>query len=220
MSLRIGVTFGKNSKQGPYLDALRLAGAEPLPLLPGDTPDGLKGLLLSGGTDVDPARYGQTRDASVPSIDPARDEFEAALVVRALQDGLPVLAICRGMQLLNVALGGTLIQHLGDGNIHRRIPDEPAGNHSAVHDAAIMPGSRLAAALGVERLAVNSRHHQAVDRPGDGLVVTARSDDGIPEGMELPDYRFVVGVQWHPEDRVHVSPPDLALFRAFLDVAM
>ncbi len=170
------------------------------------TLDGLDGLLLAGGSDVDPARYGVTRGSRTGPPDSERDRLEAALVAEALERDLPVLAICRGLQLLNVALGGTLVQHV-EGH---QLPDGEAG-----HPVAIVPGSRLQEILGVEEYSVNSRHHQCADRLAGGLEVAARAPDGVIEALELPGKSFVLAVQWHPEDRA--AGLDGRLFEAFRD---
>jgi putative glutamine amidotransferase len=179
--------------------------------------DGLAGLLLTGGVDVDPQLYGQEPHAMTQEPDRSRDEMELAALERALQAGLPVLAICRGAQLLNVKFGGTLCQHLPNPDVHeQRNPDEIPRKHRDAHEVEISAGTRLETIIGARRCAVNSRHHQAVDRVGDGLEVSARSiTDGVVEGLELPSSRFVVAVQWHPEDRIEESSPDRRLFDAF-----
>jgi putative glutamine amidotransferase len=192
-----------------YEEALRRAGGEPIIAdmqreSPADLLGRVDGVLLPGGGDVDPARYGEPRH---PKFDPAeegRDEYELELVQRALEADKPVLAICRGIQVLNVARGGSLIQD---------IPDElpSAGDHrvreptfAIAHDVWVTPGSRLEGLLS-ERLegdtcAVNSRHHQAIKKVGEGLVVTGTAPDGVIEAVEDPSRRFCVGVQWHPEN--------------------
>ena len=148
--------------------------------------DRMDALVLTGGTDVDPARYGAAVPcATTPPLDPARDAVELALLDAALQRGRPVLAICRGLQLLNVSRGGTLHAHLAN---------HPGGVR---HDVAIEPGSALAALYGATT-SVNSLHHQSVDRIGRDLVITARAPDGVVEGVELPGVALL-GVQWHPE---------------------
>jgi putative glutamine amidotransferase len=187
-------------KSAPYADALRAVGVEPVFAVPGAAPDSVDGLglVLSGGTDVDPEIYGQVRHRRVGWPDRERDEMELRFLREALETDVPVLAICRGMQLFNVAHGGgTLLQHI-DG-------------HRAAHDVCVEDGNRLARAFTPGSLAVNSRHHQAVDRVGEGLIVTARSADGIVEALERPDRRFAVAVQWHPED----LPAHACLFAAF-----
>jgi putative glutamine amidotransferase len=174
--------------------------------------DGLDGLVITGGKDVDPARYGQAPHAKTdePRVD--RDEWEFALLVGALKRGLPVLGICRGAQVLNVALGGTLHQHLPDVVGHSR---HQAGNAvfstSRVH---IESGTRLAALIG-EYSDEQCYHHQAIAELGKGLVVSARDEDGVIEAIELPGDTFVLAVQWHPEERLS----DLRLFAAVVEAA-
>ena len=164
-----------------------------------DTLGGATGLILTGGVDVDPALYRETPHPRVKHTDRSRDEFELVLLRQALVHDLPILAICRGHQLLNVAFGGGLLQHIdGDGHPadYRR-----EGSPSRWHEAAIREGSRLHAALGVAGALVNSRHHQAVtaERLAPRLEVVALSPDGLVEGVESLAHRWVVGVQWHPE---------------------
>ncbi len=167
---------------------------------PDDALERIDALVLAGGADIDPANYGAQPHAETRGTVPARDRTEIALARRAVERDLPVLGICRGMQLLNVALGGTLHQHVPDvvgHHEHRRAPGTFAGSD---HLVELTPGSLAARAAGEERHNTKSHHHQAVDRLGEGLVVTGTSRlDGLPEAIELPDRRFVLGVQWHPE---------------------
>ncbi|RFD25383.1 gamma-glutamyl-gamma-aminobutyrate hydrolase [Mycobacterium uberis] len=174
--------------------------------------DGLGGLVITGGYDVDPAAYGQRPHPSTDEPRVARDSWEFALLGAALQRGLPVLGICRGAQLLNIALGGTLHQHLPDVIGHS---EHWAGN--AVFNRLLVrtvPGTRLAAVLG-ESAEAQCYHHQSIDRLGDGLVVSAWDVDGVIEAIELPGDAFVLGVQWHPEKVLG----DLRLFTALVDAA-
>ncbi len=213
-NIRAGITFSNSGKLGPYERALQEAGIEPVrnPL----SMDSLDGLLLTGGTDVDPVRYGETRTSKTDRPDPARDEMEARLLTQAFQAGLPVLGICRGLQIFNVVCGGTLIQHLESVDIHRQQPaDAEPGRHPAAHRIRVKEGSRLAAVIGAGEHEVNSRHHQAAGRPGPKLLVSAVSADGVIEALEDPRLPFALAVQWHPEDRIHVSAADWALFTAF-----
>jgi len=193
--------FGEKTKREPYLDALRSAKIDfkenPASL------DGFGGLMLTGGTDVDPTLYGERRQPETDQPDRERDERETSLASEALQRDIPILAICRGMQLLNVALGGTLKQHI-DGHRHP--------GKSEAHSVHISDGTKLATILAAGEYTVNSRHHQCVDRVGEGLVVSAKSGE-IIEALELPAKPFVVAVQWHPEDRI--AGPDRKLFEAF-----
>lgn len=209
MLKRVAVTFSIPKKVVPYLDAMRAVGTEPVAVCPQDAPAGLEGfagLLISGGIDINPARYGQARHETVTEVDDARDDLESRMLAAALEAQLPVLAICRGMQLLNVHQGGTLVQHF-DG--HRVVSDDPS---LPVHGVDVQAGSHLAEIYGGP-VQVNSRHHQCVERLGEGLVVTSRSlDDGVIEGVEMPGEGFVVGVQWHPEDQFAAQR---CLFEAF-----
>jgi putative glutamine amidotransferase len=176
-----------------YVQAVQQADAMAL-ILPPDP------ALLAGGSDVDPSRYGQERHPATVGMVPLRDEFELALVNRAIERDIPTLCICRGMQVLNVARGGTLHQHLPEvvsNEEHRRNVGTFDGNE---HDVRLAPGSLVAEASGSDVTLTRSHHHQGVDAIGDGLVVTARSEfDDLPEAIELPDSSFVLGVQWHPE---------------------
>lgn len=180
--------------------------------------DRLDGLLLSGGEDVHPSRYGAEPGPNATQHDPGRDAFEIALIHAALDMSLPILAICRGVQILNVALGGTLVPHLGirDGFDHSTT-DEPRGTRR--HGIVIEPGCLLASALGNEisqdnRARVNSFHHQAIDAPGTGLTTVARADDGTIEAVEDAG-RGILGVQWHPEMHDGIDP----LFTWFIQFA-
>lgn len=208
-----------------YLRALESAGLVPVvvpPLHQADRAEHLlrvmDGLLLTGGEDIDPAQYAERPHARLGRVCAARDHTEIALVAAARRMGRPTLAICRGMQLLNVALGGTLIQDLPSQR-PSDIAHDPDGDRSArVHSVLVEPGSRAAAALGAERIVVNSFHHQALDRVAPGLRVTGKAVDGVIEAVETPaDHPWwAVGVQWHPEELVETPEAwDRALFAAF-----
>ncbi len=191
-----------------YVDAVQRAGGlavllPPDPQLVQDPTDALgliDGLLLAGGADLDPASYGQRRHAETQDAVPERDAFEIALTRAAIQRDIPVLGICRGMQLINVALGGTLIQHLPEHlghQEHRRVNGSFDGSD---HDVDVLAGTLARRVIGDARHATKSHHHQGVDRVGEGLRVSATSPlDGLVEAVELPDRAFVLGVQWHPE---------------------
>jgi putative glutamine amidotransferase len=190
-----------------YVRALEQAGGLPLIVAPGRPADAatlldhVRGLMLTGGSDVDPRLFGETCHPTVTRVIPERDAFEAALVLEALRRNLPLLAICRGLQLANVALGGTLYQDIADqlpGALEHRADTE---RWQTAHEVELVPGTRLRCILGKGALAVNSFHHQAVRQIGSGLVVAARSPvDGVIEGLEAPTHPFFVAVQWHPED--------------------
>jgi putative glutamine amidotransferase len=191
-----------------YLTAVQRAGGLPLMVPPdaelveesGQLLDHLDGLVVAGGVDLDPSFYGAELDPHTVGMAPERDRMELALVRGAIARDLPVLGICRGMQVLNVARGGTLIQHLPDAvghEEHRRNSGTFDGND---HDVQIDSGSLAALVIGEEVHGIKSHHHQAVDRIGDGLVVTGRATiDALPEAIELPSCAFTLGVQWHPE---------------------
>lgn len=202
---RIGITVPRQQSAAyrDYLQRIVECGGEPVELTPPVPASGpaaplLAGLLLPGGGDVAPARYGAKAHPETDGIRPELDELELGLVRHARESGIPILAICRGHQLLNVALGGALHQHI-DGDGHRARADERYP--SRWHEVRIEPGSRLAQLLGAGEQLVNSRHHQAV-RPeimAPELRAVARSRDGFVEAMESRDGAWVVSVQWHPE---------------------
>ena len=182
-----------------YWRRLRESGIEPIDhSKPGQTLEGCVGLLLTGGIDVDPALYGEEPWPEVDSTNRPRDDFELALLHEALDRDIPVLAICRGHQLLNVAMGGKLLQHIASRD-HEDIDDER--HTSATHDVILTPGTKLHTVYKRDRLFVNSRHHQAVLPEGvaTGLRVSAVTEDGLVEALESDAHRWVVSVQWHPE---------------------
>jgi putative glutamine amidotransferase len=208
----------------PYIAALARAGAQEAILMPAeigpiDAEELLvhfDGLLMLGGPDLDPSTYGAEPDSHIYGVNQTRDIFEIALMRVALERGLPTLAICRGAQLLNVVLGGNLDQHITGraGLIGHGIPGVEGG--AQLHDLELEPGSRLAEAMGTTHAACSSHHHQAVDRMGAGLKLTARAPDGIVEGIELDGDAWIVGAQWHPEDTAGRDPVQQALFDAFV----
>jgi putative glutamine amidotransferase len=208
----VGVTLGDGDEPGvhamreDYVRSVEQAGAVPVvlpPVSPEDVPvllDRLDGVLLSGGVDVDPVLYGQAPHPKLGRVNRRRDDFELALTREALRRDVPILAICRGHQVLNVATGGTLVQDvpsLIEGAVEH---DGRGPRWRRAHRVEVIAPSRLREILGQDALCVNSIHHQAVDRVGEDLVVSARCpEDGVVEGLEMPDRRFVVSVQWHPE---------------------
>jgi putative glutamine amidotransferase len=211
-----------------YLESLALAGAEPRVLTPARDPlpdalDGCDGLLLTGGEDVDPARYRDAHRHPTVTIDPARDEYEIALTRAALERHLPIFAICRGVQVLNVAAGGTLVQDLPSEQ-PAALPHKPGGAPDAVaHDIVVTPDTQLDRLLGdaldpSHRVAVNSRHHQAVKHVAPGFRVTAVAPDGVVEAIEKADAPFCLGVQWHPENFWRTGQ-FAALFKGLVDAA-
>jgi putative glutamine amidotransferase len=218
---KVGNWEGAYALPEPYVAALVAAGATVF-LLPPTQPgaaeellDRVDGLLLAGGGDIEPARYGAPDHPAQYGLDPDRDALELELATAAVAMGMPVLGICRGVQLLNVAFGGTLVQHLPDGDgqlIHR---DD---GKQAMHDVEVERGSRLADALGQTRAACRSHHHQGLDRIGDGFRPVARAPDGLVEGIER-DHGWTVGVLWHPESTAASDPVQHRLLRSFVDVA-
>lgn len=195
-----------------YVDAVTDAAGVPV-ILPVQSPGGaatvidrLDALVLSGGGDVAPERYGASRHPAVGGVDEARDAWEVALIAQARQRSLPILAICRGVQILNVALGGTLIQHLPEhDDSHPHL--EPGTFDAASHHVEITPGTTMAKVLDSDLVDVNTLHHQAIDRCADDLVVVGVEEHGIIEAVEHPD-EPILGVQWHPELIGHLPPHD------------
>ena len=217
----------------PYLDALRRAGARTAIVSPGEegVPEELlepfDGLLLVGGGDVDPARYGAEPDIEHNyGVEPDRDGFEIALLLAADRLHVPTLCICRGMQVMNVAFGGTLSQHLPGtpGMLEHGVPIE---NTETLHEVTPEPGTLLSATTKTLRLTCASHHHQGVDRVAEGLVVSGRSPDGLVEAIELPGAdgndvehtTWMVGVQWHPEETATEDRDQQVLFDAFVSTA-
>jgi gamma-glutamyl-gamma-aminobutyrate hydrolase PuuD len=220
---------------------LALAGGVPLtlPRVPEALEDALEvcaGIALGGGRDIHPSAYGQEPTDLLSATEPHRDAFELELVERALERGLPILGMCRGIQILNVALGGTLVQdltlvpewaaHPSDRGwiawkeVERAsLENDPAVPPHPRHAIAIEPGSRLHAALGTDEAEVDSFHHQALDRVADGLRVVARAPDGVVEAVELDGEPYVLAVQWELQEEWRVDPRFLTLFEHFVQAA-
>ena len=206
-----------------YCDAVAAAGGLPI-ALPHDPDqadtylDLIDGLVVTGGAfDVDPALFGAgERHSSVVTKD-RRTAFELAMTRGALARDMPVLGICGGQQLLHVALGGTLIQHIPDALTDALAHEQPNPRDEPGHTVQVVPGTLLHRIVGTTELAVNSAHHQAAADEPDGVIVNARAPDGVIEGNEAPAYRFCLGVQWHPE--FHITDADAAIFSAFVAAA-
>jgi putative glutamine amidotransferase len=211
-----------------YVKAVSRAGATPL-LIPLGLPDAsypallehLDGILFTGGGDVQPERYGGQPHPLVNEMDPDRDRVEISLLHDSLQNGKPFLGICRGLQLINVAMGGSLYEDLQlqhpQAHRHQYFPEKPRSYPA--HEVQIEPESRLAGILGATQTDVNSLHHQGIRQLAAGLLATAYAPDGIIEALELPDYPFGLAVQWHPE-WMQESGPMQALFNAFSQAAL
>ena len=215
MNKTVRIVYRQMADVEPYAAAVEAVGLTPLleSIRPGVAIGDCAGLLLTGGTDVNPALYGALPAPETEEPDDERDHVESALLNEAMARDLPVFAICRGMQLLNVQLGGSLIQHLPGAARHvRRTPNKAQPAHSV----DIQPGTLLASIAGRIKWDVNSRHHQAVDRLGEGLRIDAvDSEDGTIEAVEYPARRYVLAVQWHPENQMLVDPGQRKLFESF-----
>jgi putative glutamine amidotransferase len=228
--------FGDYGGVGVHRQVLAAGGVPlTLPQLPDAVDpavDALDAILLAPGRDIEPARYGQDRHPLLSATEPQRDAFELALVGPALERGLPILGMCRGIQVLNVALGGTLAQdvsllfpdHPSDPGWRRWKAAEAASLRGAPmpphprHTIEIEPGSLLANALGATALEVNSFHHQAIDRLGEGLEVVATSPDGLIEAIELPGHDLLA-VQWELQEEARVDPRSQVVFEWFVEAA-
>ncbi len=219
--------FGTVSVGESYLQAVQRAGGIPLILPVGLSPDDLRvlfarldGILLTGGGDIDPRRFDGQPHPRVYDIDERRDDLEIRLVQMAADSGKPFLGICRGIQVINVALGGSLFTHISDqhsGSLrHDWYPDVP--RDYLAHPVTVAPGSRLAQVLGGEAFEVNSLHHQGLERLAGGLRAVAYSPDRLIEGVEVPGHPFGLGVQWHPE-WLQDHAPQRQIFRALMEAA-
>lgn len=205
-----------------YVDAVRRAGGRATLVLPGDdrSPaellEAFDALLLVGGGDVDPARYGAEPDSTLYGVEPDRDDLEIALLRAADARGYPTLCVCRGMQVMNVAFGGTLIQHLPDDD--RFMPHGvPSGEEQLAHEVKLAAGSRIADAAAADVLSCASHHHQGVEGEGlgEGIVATGWSEDGLVEAIER-ERGWMVGAQWHPEETAAADPGQQGLFDALV----
>jgi len=242
IGLSVGLLDFANYAGVGFQRPVAAAGGLPLtlPRLSGaqleDVLDACDGILLGGGRDIDPALYGQEPSEKLTATDPHRDAFELELVERALDRGLPILGMCRGIQLLNVALGGTLAQDLSLVESWRAHPSDPGwtlwrevqrasleGEEEVPphprHPISIEPGSLLHDALGTTEAEVDSHHHQALDRVAPELRVTARAPDGVVEAAELDGDAYVLAVQWEQQEEWRVDPRFLRIFERFVDAA-
>jgi putative glutamine amidotransferase len=221
--MRIALTVDRDevpAETSDYVRALMAAGfsrQDIVVLTPGQVPtEAFDGVVLGGGVDVDPARYGQAlKPAANVEVDPERDATDIAVFERAWREETPILGICRGLQVVNVVLGGTLVQDLPSQR-PAALPHEGGPKHRTRrdHDVRITAGTKLASAAGTGQMGVNSRHHQAVDRLAPGLTASAQAPDGTVEAVEAAGRRWCVAVQWHPENLAD-DPPSRRLFEAF-----
>ncbi len=222
---RIGVTSASGSQPDDYLEVLEEAGAEAIvlanrPNMITSDLSSLDGILLSGGEDVDPAHYGAEPHPKTVLAEPERDLYEIGLAREAHRRNVPILAICRGLQVFNVALGGTLVQHIPDaisGSIRHKV-SRRLGTVEG-HEVRISASSRLATILGTTCVQTTSRHHQSVADVAPSLICVARTDDGIIEALEGPAARFMIAVQWHPESMMNAGETSKRLFAAFVESA-
>jgi putative glutamine amidotransferase len=227
---RIGIALDVDDREGRYQlpraypDAVLAAGGLPLLLPHGGTAATAAwlslcdGLVVAGGAfDIAPERYGEPRRPGLGPLKEGRTGFEWALCQAALDGGIPLLGVCGGMQLLNVVRGGTLHQDLPSelGLSHEQPPPKDVPSH----EVEVVPGTLLARLLGAEPIRVNSTHHQAVNRPGAGVLVSARARDGVVEAIELPGVPFALGVQWHPEAAARHEPRHHAIYRGLVAAA-
>lgn len=226
----IGITTSARTDSGhfrlstSYVDAVRRAGGIPILLPPGEPFQEellarLDGLILSGGGDVDPAVYGGTPHPTMFSINAERDESELALVRQLVEHGTPALCICRGAQVANVALGGTLVEHLPDEVGEEVIHRGPAESPGSLHAVKVQPDSRLAEVMGQAEVRPTSWHHQAARDVAPGLQVVAQAADGTIEALEMPDHPWLIAVQWHPELTAANDPSQQRIFEALVEAA-
>jgi putative glutamine amidotransferase len=206
-----------------YVDSVRRAGGIPILIPPGENRldellPHLDGLILSGGGDVDPALYGGQSHQTVYNVSPERDNSETALVSKIVETGLPTLCICRGLQMLNVALGGTLIEHLPD-IVGEKVPHRAPPRSPVMHPIQIQPDSKLAQIVQTEQVETASWHHQAPDRVAPALKVVATAPDGTLEALEMPNHPWLVAVQWHPELTAADDPTQQRIFDTLVEVA-
>lgn len=224
--LPIGGKISQRFREHLYVSSLRRAGAQAVLLPPVATPGEMEwisraydGFLFTGGPDINPELYGETKMACCKRLNPERDTLEVPLFRLALQEKKPILAICRGCQLMNVVFGGTLYQDISTQRPGSLEHSQAEKAFSRAHSVSVEPGTRLYRAVRTQGLGVNSLHHQAIHKVGGGLVVSARSEDGLVEGIESVDYPFVMGVQWHPEQMAALRPQQQRIFDLFVQAA-
>jgi putative glutamine amidotransferase len=226
-SISVGQTLERAYVNSAYLHAVQQAGGVPVLLPPQLSKSslerlvrGLDAVLLTGGGDMDPACFGEAPHPTLYDVAPARDALETSVTHMALEKRTPLLAICRGIQVLNVALGGSLYQDVGTDPGTEIQHSQKEARDQSTHKVTVTPGSRLAKILGVDDVEVNSFHHQVIKALGWGLTAVAWTPDQLIEGVELADdSRFVLGVQWHPEHLVGASEPARRLFAALIAAA-
>lgn len=240
--LRVGLTTTIDARAGSharpavflytsYIHALEQNGLAPVLITPAHSPasiaallHGCAGLVLSGGEDVHPSRYGEEPSPALGRVEPLRDAMEFEAVACAVSLGVPIFGICRGLQVLNVHFGGTLYQDIMTDREGDHLAHEQAGSwYDRAHDATVAPDSMLHSIVGSDRLHINSFHHQAVKHLGKDLRVVARADDGLVEAIEHKTYPWLLGVQWHPERNEAATPesdPDRRLFAGFREAVM
>src|SRR5216683_6673121 len=226
-SITVGASPERAYVNSAYLHAVQQAGGVPVPLPPQLSAASLQqlgaelhGLLLTGGGDVDPALFGQAPHATLYDVAPSRDTLETSVLNLALGRGVPVLAVCRGIQVLNVALGGSLYQDVATDPGTEVTHSQKEARDQPTHKVTVTPGSRLARVMGADEVEVNSFHHQVIKSLGRGLTAVAWAPDQLIEGVELEDdMRWVLGVQWHPEHLTKDSEPARRLFAALVTAA-
>jgi putative glutamine amidotransferase len=223
MGWRYDVCYGRNAV------AIEQAGGLPV-LIPSNLTveslreiyERLDGVLLPGGGDISPDRYNEEAQTKLYDVSENRDKTEISLMQWSVEDDVPIFGICRGIQVMNVAMQGSLVQDIPssietDLRHSIKVPDEPRSK--ILHDVHIVSDSRLASIIGQTQIRVNSIHHQSIKALAPALQATARADDGIIEGVEIPDKTFVLGVQWHPEDMVDDDARMVNLFKSFVEAA-
>lgn len=226
------ITYGRNADRhfslpAEYVESVRRAGGIPVLMPPGeprlhDWLETVDGLIIAGGCDVEPQLYGGPGHETIQLVDPERDQDEVALIHQSVEIGMPILAVCRGLQVLNVAFGGDLHADISsafpDAIEHRRVVGENK-NEPEPHEVTLDPGSRLAGVMQGNRFDAPSMHHQAIDELGDGLVVVGHAPDGIIEAVEMPEHPWLLAVQWHPELAAAEQPEHQRLFDALVQTA-